>query len=65
MFKVFTSINFKIKVRNLKYNMRDWQGRIQDIHLGGGGGHKRLCEHMHIMSAKPKVPYMAWVQGPL
>ena len=30
------------------------KGRIQDFHLGGGGG-KRLCARMHIPSGKPGV----------
>ena len=34
------------------------QGRIQDFHLGGGGGGaKRSCAPTHIMSTKPEVPY--------
>ena len=39
------------------------QGRIQDFHLGGGGG-KRLCARMHITSAEPNS-LSAGVQGPL
>ena len=33
-----------------------YQGRIQDFHLGGGGG-KRLCARTRIKIAKPEVPY--------
>ena len=40
------------------------QGRIQDFHLGGGGGRKRFCARTHITSAEPNS-LSAGVQGPL
>ena len=40
------------------------QWRIQDFHLGRGGGRKRFCASTHIMSAEPNS-LSAGVQGPL
>ena len=44
------------------------QGRIQDLHLVGGGGGvgeglQRLCALMHILSAKRQVPYTLCTTG--
>ena len=43
----FIFVYFHIQTYN---NDNKQQGRIQDFHLGGGGG-------AHITSAKPEVPY--------
>ena len=45
-------------------NYAPFQGRIQDFHLGGGGGGKRLCARRHITSAEQNS-LSAGVQGPL
>ena len=40
------------------------RGRIQDFHMGGGGGRKSLCASTHITSAELNS-LSAGVQGPL
>ena len=42
---------------DLSFKKINRQGRIQDFHLGGGGGRKILYARTHITSAKSEVPF--------